>query len=119
MEFNLETFFFDTPIYTQVEIEDTSSTEFLSLFILYYPARDLEGYNPWKKVQSTFRISRALGYNDSKFIEKGGIEKIVLNCKRYQDEFEYYVLWSPEEKILYKVGQFPSVADFHISEIKK
>ena len=117
MEFKLETFFFDTPIYTNVEVK-TNTDEFKALFHLMY-ARDIEGYNPWRKVQSTFKISRRMTYEDSNFINNGGFGTICLNCKRYHDEFRFYCYWDPGEKIIIKIGQFPTVADFHIGEIKQ
>lgn len=118
MEFKLETFFFDTPIYTHVDITDNDENEFKAL--LYTPyARDIEGYHPWKKTQSTFSITRRLTYEDNNFIINGGFGTVCLACKRYHDEFRFYCYWDPTKKFIIKIGQFPTVADFHIGEIKQ
>lgn len=118
MAFNLETFFFDTPIYTREEIEDLSQDEFNALFYSKY-AQDIEGYNPWRKTNSTFSISRRLTYEDNSFKSNGGFGTICLHCKRYHDEFRFYMYWAPGEKFIIKIGQFPTVADFHIGDVKQ
>lgn len=117
MEFELETFLFDTPIYSRVEIE-TKNDDFFALFYSHKNP-DIEGYNPWKKVQSTFRITKTLNSSYSEFIDKGGFSSLSIECKRYHSEFRFYIFWSPDEKFIIKIGQFPTVADFHLSEIKK
>jgi len=117
MEFNLEYFFFDLPIYTPLIIEDTNSDDFNSLF--YSKDRRIEGYNPWRKNQSTFYISKTLTYDDTNAKSKEIFGTIELGCLRYNDLFRFYTLWDPKGKRLVKIGQFPSVADFHINEIKQ
>lgn len=118
MEFKLETFFFDTPIYTTINIETPTDNEFKSLFYTSY-ARDIEGYNPWKKTHSTFEISETLHYYDNGIYKTGGFGKMILKCKRYEDEFIFHVYWDPTEKFIIKIGQYPSVADFHLGEVKQ
>ncbi|MDR1699103.1 MAG: hypothetical protein LBR75_04705 [Prevotellaceae bacterium] len=118
MEFNLDTFFFDTPIYTKVHITDVEQDEFNCLFYSTYN-QDVEGYNPWQKVQSTFQITRKLLDDNNNIKGKGGFGTIGLTCKRYHDEFRFYCYWEPREKWIIKVGQFPTVADFHITNIKQ
>lgn len=118
MKFNLETFFFDTPIYTHVDITDEDKSEFDALFFAAN-ARDVEGYNPWQKTQSTFRITRRLLHEDNKFRTNGGFGTVCIDCKRYHDEFRFYCYWNPTKKFIIKIGQFPTVADFHIGEIKQ
>lgn len=118
MEFKLETFFFDTPIYTDVDITEEDESEFKALFFTGY-AKDIEGFNPWRKAQSTFTITRRLTYEDNAFMTNGGFGTVCLNCKRYHDEFRFYCYWDAKEKFIIKIGQFPTVADFHIGEIKQ
>jgi len=118
MIFNLETFFFDTPIYTREKIENTHQQEFNALFFST-SAQDIEGYNPWRKTHSTFSIKRTLTYSDTKLKSNGGFGTVCLQCKRYHDEFYFYMFWASEEKMIIKVGQFPTVADFHIGDVKQ
>jgi hypothetical protein len=120
MTFNLEKFFFDTPIYTKIIIEEDASNqkEFYGLFYYGYKS-DIEGYNPWRKVASTFTITRRLDYSDNAFMTNGGFGTVLISCKRYHDEFTFYIYWEPTKKFLIKIGQYPTVADFHLGEIKQ
>lgn len=118
MSFSVETFLFDTPLYTKVIISPDDMNEFDCLIYLQY-RRDIEGYNPWRKTQTTFTFGRQLNYNVNDFKICGGIGEVNLKCKRYGDTFIFYCFWIPESSILMKIGQFPSVADIHVGEIKK
>jgi hypothetical protein len=120
MAFNLEKFFFDTPIYSheKIDSDDINSDEFDALFSRI-PVIDIEGYNPWNQVDTTFVFTRSLTWEDNNFKNSGGFGEIHLSCKRYLDEFRFYVYWNPKEQIIIKVGQLPTVADFHLGEVKQ
>jgi len=117
MNFTLEKFFFDIPIYTPIEIKDEAYQEFQDL--LRKSERNIEGYNSLRKVQSTFVILKRLTYNNNNFELSGGFADVIIRCKRYGDDFRYYCVWDPDKNILVKVGQYPSVADLYISQIKQ
>ena len=104
-------FFFDTPIYTPISMEEEEVGDLIHL------DNEFEGYNPWNKVESTFLISSREG--NSNFFSNGGYATVAIKCKRTDSVFRYFVLWKPKEKTIQKIGQHPSVADFHISEIKQ
>lgn len=118
MNFNVDSFLFDTPIYTKIKIESTGTSEFQKL-VYSHLTGDVEGYNPWRKVQTTFSILKTLRYADNDFLTNGGFASVEIKCRRYGDIFRYYCLWDPDSQIFMKIGQFPSVADIHISEIKQ
>lgn len=118
MSFKLEEFFFDTPIYTRTNISDTSSNDFQSLFFTH-GSISFEGYNPWRKTQSTFHVIRTMRYSDNEKLSNGGFGTVIIKCKRYEDEFRFYLYWDADKKFIIKVGQFPTVADFHIGELKQ
>ena len=114
---NLTDFFFNTPIYTPVIVEAKDQDLLRELFGEH--VKDFDGYNPNTKLDSTFRlITNLLRYNDS-YLEDGGFNTLQVKCKRSDNVFQYYILWNPRKNTLLKVGQYPSVADFHISEIKE
>lgn len=119
MAFNLEQFLFNTPIYTKVAIneQDLDSSDFDALFNTYNDI-NIEGYNPMRKVDSTFKITRTLTYSNSVIKSSGGYSTLHLSCKRYNDLSMFYILYEPEN-FLMKIGQYPTVADFHIGEIKQ
>ena len=103
-------FFFNTPIYTPIEIDTKIIQDILN------SKEEFDGYNPWKKVESTFVVD-----SDTYllFFRSGGYNTIDVRCKRTDSIFRYYVLWNPKKQIIIKIGQYPSIADFHISEIKQ
>ena len=120
MQFHLENFFFDTPIYTIEKIEGdiVISNEFDALFF-YRDQGNIEGYNPWRKVPSTFSITKRLTYSDNSFKTNGGYGTLEITCKRYHDKFVFYIYWNPTDQTIIKIGQYPTVADFHLGEVKQ
>lgn len=115
---NLESFFFDIPLYTKIKIDDTNYSEFESM-IYVNDKRDVDGYNPFRKVQTTFESIRLFGYSSSNFPDNGGFAEMHIRCKRYGDVLRYYCVYDASSKILMKVGQYPSVADIHLHEVKE
>jgi hypothetical protein len=103
-------FFFNTPIYTPIKIDPKIIRTILN------SKEEFDGYNPWKKVESTFVTDSSIF---PIFFSSGGYDTVEVRCKRTDDIFIYYVLWIPKEQTIIKVGQYPSIADFHISEIKQ
>lgn len=118
MELTLSKFFFDIPIYTVVEITAENKAVF-SKILDYHDREEFEGYNPWKQVESTFVVITDLIATHSNFLKQGGYGTIQIKCKRTDEIFRYFILWDASNKHLIKIGQHPSVADFHISEIKQ
>jgi len=133
-ELNPEYFFFKLPIYKPILINEGNQEAF-ELFIAigsvdntiihadtecekeYY----FEGYNPHHKTDSTFNVlntrQRELFGDD--IITCGGVEQIKLVCRRYGDIFRFFINYDIDKKTLMKIGQYPSVADFHIYQIKR
>lgn len=114
----LTDFFFNTPIYNPITI-DTGNYDIFKQIIDKTVAKDFPGYNPFEKIDSTFRVTTDLIPGGSTYLENGGFGTVRIKCKRTDVEFWYYILWQPKQKLLTKVGQYPSVADFHIYEIKQ
>lgn len=116
----LSEFFFDIPIYSAIEIGEENRDTF-SKIIDFNNKEEFDGYNPWKKVESTFVVTTDLvpGGSDNAYLKYGGYATVKIKCKRTDDIFWYYILWTPKTNKLMKVGQYPTVADFHISEIKQ
>jgi hypothetical protein len=116
-------FFFQLPIYTPVKIDDGNQNQFYDLINAAYD-RDSEvftGYNPARKSESSFTIygfhSR---YGDRRaYVENGGPAQITIKCKRWDDLMDFFIYYNEQDKVLMKVGQYPSIADFHIHEVKK
>ncbi len=120
-DLELEYFFFNLPIYTPIEITKENWDNFI--FLLSYGRgdnqRDVEGYNPFRKTESTFNGWSNIKENVEYFVKYGGTDRIGIKCKRYEDVLNFYINYNPEKHTLMKVGQYPSIADFHIQELKK
>ena len=114
----LQQFFFDLPIYTKFQITAEDEKTFLNITdstkkLIF------DGYNPWKKIESTFFVMDDIQGSGYVYTKAGGYAVQRVKCKRSDDVFMFYIHYDPQNKILLKVGQHPTVADFHISEIKK
>jgi hypothetical protein len=120
-ELNLEYFFFRLPIYKVIKISEDNWKHFLALLNLgrAYSETSIEGYNPFRKVTSTFggwsNIKVSLEY----FTQYGGTDRIGIKCRRHGDFLDFFIHYNPDKHTLMKVGQYPSVADFHLHEIHK
>jgi hypothetical protein len=114
----LSNFFFDTPIYKAIEI-DSSNYETFKSITDSKTNEEFEGYNPRQKIESTFIVITDLQLYQNLYDKEGGFETVQIKCKRTDAIFHFYIVYDPSTKTLMKVGQYPSVADFHIYEIKQ
>jgi hypothetical protein len=120
MNLTLSYFFFDLPIYSPFTVTEDDKA-ILWKIIDCSKKEEFEGYNPWRKLESTFVVTTDLcpSGSDNAYFKSGGYGTVKIKCKRTDDVFWYYILWLPTENQIQKIGQFPSVADFHISEVKQ
>lgn len=112
---------FNTPLYQKVFI--TEENECVVDDIDYYN-KSFEGFNPIQMKETTYTITGAVCIYDrypdgSKGLKGSGIRLLVLECSRYKDKLTVFFYWDDENKIIKKVGQYPSIADIHIGEIKQ
>lgn len=128
----LEEFVFNIPLY-QVINEKNGYDDIVRQ--LKTGSRDtvVDGYNPIRKKDSTFCLEKGLGdlrqrqygidvyylsyYSD--ILAEVGVKTLIFNCQRYFDKITIAVFHNPDDSILIKVGQFPSVADIHIGQVKQ
>jgi len=120
----LEKFVFDLPLYQKVSLnEDTLMLEDILMSNISHEDNSFEGYNPLYKTDSTFKITQFIGYKNPKhpynYQYYGLPYALVLTCKRYHNKITVLVHVDTQEKYMMKVGQYPSVADIHIGEIKQ
>lgn len=132
---NLHELIFDVSLYQKITISENRE-----LFdSILESGADVEGYNPIRKVESTFTIIKGLGnihvrgsfgfrelcvpetdfssYSED-LVKEPTNSILVLKCKRYEDLLYIYFQVDEENDIFRKVGQNPSVADFHLGRIK-
>jgi hypothetical protein len=114
----LEQFFFNIPIYEKIEINASNESVFKAIIDNFHKVT-FDGYNPWAKIESTFYVITDLEGSSSNFSKNGGYGVVNIKCKRTENVFTYYIFYNSNSKIFMKIGQYPTVADFHISEIKQ
>lgn len=132
----IEDFLFNLPTYYKVKDEECKDIiDFLSTGV--YCNYEIDGYNPIMQCDSTFilyssintTVQNPLG-RDSIVVEtvsgktyKFNTFEVILKCKRYGIFLHYLIHIGRNEdgdvKFISKVGQYPSVADFHIGQVRK
>lgn len=131
----VQEFLFDLPLYHNVSKEDS---EDVINFIQGSANKVVDGFNPIKKCDSTFILYCGIYYTLQNSFTKSSTSveyvngkhqifntyELILKCKRY-GTFIHFLIHieydDNKEDILSisKVGQFPSIADFHIGQIHK
>ena len=115
-------FFFELPLYSVIEITDNNQKSFEEL--VTFNGR-IDAYNPYLKEQTTFKVTiypnYEIYYTTPTYFDKTTVAK--LTCLRSNLVFEYYFHTIQKTDrgnyFLEKIGQYPSIADLHISQIKE
>lgn len=114
-------FFFELPLYTAIELTPDNLADFQNLVFF---AGKINGYNPELKEQTTFDVTVNLRYAKN-FKTPTYFDMTTmasLKCLRTEKSFYYYFVTFQKNEIgnyfLHKIGQIPSIADLHISQIK-
>ncbi len=130
-------FLFDLLLYQRVKKED--SEDIVRFLTDRWRAEKVEGYNPIAQCDSTFElfcgIYHIIQFQESKYLLSVAYVsdknkwldtfEVILKCKRYGTFLHYFVHVEWEDnnhnniKYISKVGQYPSVADFHIGKVHK
>jgi hypothetical protein len=108
-------FYFELPIYTRINLGSTDE-DFRNL--LGYNG-GVDAYNPILKENTTYSITCCKVNNADYFRMYGGMEVVELKCVRTRSSVHVFIHYNKKEEVFQKIGQFPSIADFHISQVKK
>lgn len=101
-------FYFETPLYTSIKLEDLEENVFKG---------NVDGYNPTQKYETTFKISdERLSPYRSQFYFNFHI--VSLNCKRDEDTIITFIIFEADKSII-KIGQTPSLADIQFADLGK
>lgn len=129
----LDDFLLNTPLYAKVSEKDGASEIIYSLYGNNRYKTYINGYNPIDKCDTTFWLYYGLGsllsynnrdelssYNHNK-ISNYDTHEVIFICSRYNTLFHFlvHIEESDSKQIISKVGQYPSVADFHIGQVHK
>lgn len=140
----VQEFLFDLPLYKKVQREKCEDIiKFLTRGGI--GKHEVDGYNPIEQCDSTFTLFCGIYYTVQNSVndpvgllplevsyvsgkgEKFNTYEVILKCKRYGTFLHYLVHAEYAEDdyehnhilTLSKVGQYPSVADFHIGRVHK
>ena len=104
-------FIFDLPLYTKVKLSDSQILDNLTSNVFC-----VDGYNPIRGVDSTYKLEERI---NPSYVPNKDAKTICFVCQRYRDELYVMVYYDREKDYIEKVGQFPSVADIHIAQVKQ
>lgn len=129
----LEEFVFDLPLYQKIDATN-GYNDIIKPLTQRNKSTTIEGYNPIYKKDSTFYLERGLGellqYSDAPFdpfynnfsteiLMECPVKSIVFKCLRYGNEITILVFHDFGNSKIIKVGQYPSIADIHIGQVKQ
>ncbi len=76
----------------------------------------IDGYNPHQGIDSTYSL---YNYLDKDSLFGYGIKQVQFKCKRHDDPLFVLIQYDMNQDFIEKVGQYPSVADIHIAQVRK
>ncbi len=104
-------FIFNLPLYTRVKLSEGQILDDFTSNRLR-----IDGYNPLRGAESTYslvdRINPAL-------VPTQDTRTLHFVCQRYRDSLFVMVYYDRDKDYIEKVGQYPSVADIHIAQVKQ
>lgn len=121
-------FYFELPLYAKISISETNIRDLEKLMSF---DGEIDFYNSQLTENTTYKFTSLdsevieglfTGSSDSyieRYYYKGGYSYAIAKCLRTNKDYRIYTYYDIENKIFQKIGQYPSIADFHISQIKK
>jgi hypothetical protein len=116
---NIYSFVFEVPLYADVVVDSSRYNEAIKIITARHK---IDAYNPILKENSTY-IGGADDVRNiySDIRNYGRFHNFTYKCTRHDHIVKVNVLLEKGDNdnyILTKIGQYPSIADFHISKIK-
>lgn len=123
-------FIFNIPLYQWVSQEEDSEQIVNRLRGNWINGKEVifDGFNAQKGKESTYSVKDQLStrYNIESFsrphdspFDEDNIWYVTLSCGRYGDKIDLILFLRAEDHAIMKIGQYPSVADIHIGQIKQ
>ena len=110
-------YFFELPLYTKIILAE-DEIEYL-INIINFTGK-IDAYNPTLKENTTYSIyTTPKRDNYSTLHYLSGIYSHYIKCVRSDEQFYAYSYFDGVNKTLQKIGQYLSIADYHISKIKQ
>ena len=104
-------FIFEEPLYKKVKLSENPHilSDLKKRFCV-------DGFNSIKGVDTTFKLDVPLFSNYDRSVST---EQITFTCQRYGDNLYVQIHYDQNNGIIEKVGQYPSLADIQIAQIKQ
>ena len=124
---DLYKYFFEIPLYQKVKLHQKYNYRIKEFNELITRNVSINAYNPDLEDNTTYHITtlpeteplRLYGPYDDAFREASQYYEHKLFCVRTEKVFMVYSHFDNDNTIFQKIGQFKSIADFHISKIKR
>ncbi len=122
-----KTFYFAIPLYSSIDITEGNRIYFLQL--LNYIGK-IDEYNPTIKEKTTYAVRPLMAMKNrgavtrldqsfgELYLESGSFEFSEIVCLRTGEVFYIMYYYDLKAKTFMKIGQYPSIADLHISQVK-
>jgi len=107
IQVNKHQFYFETPLYELIRIEDLEKD---------YHLGDVDAYSVLNNIETTYKITYKYLGNDRPYLNN--ISCFELNCKRKSDDKLIFFAYEDDECII-KIGQIPSLTDLQFGELGK
>lgn len=108
-------FFFETPLYQEIERSRFEKNFFRAL-------EDVDAYSVKNQSETTYSVDMeeidAWNRHNHYVSYENGFFFIKLSCKRKKDDILRFIVYKDKERV-YKLGQYPSLADIQFSEIDR
>lgn len=120
-------FIFNVPLYQKViDGADQIIADLINEYAEYGNHKTFEGYNSFQNKDSTYCVYSSLATRYKIYhhilrhdeFEESDIRFCTLKCLRYGDKIEMCLWLDANDHSIMKVGQYPSIADIHIGQIK-
>lgn len=115
-----QNFYFHLPLYSKIKIENEQDFKNLVQF-----NGKIDYYNPEIKENTTYKISHDLCNNYHLpadkllfYLSMRGYTETKAKCTRSDKFYIFYLFYDKKNETLQKIGQYPSIADYDISQIK-
>lgn len=128
----LEEFVFNVPLYHEITLNN-GYNDIIEQLKERSQRTAIDGYNSIQRKESTFYLAKGLGDyrafhsgTDSSYlnyrdflVREEGVKTLDFICQRYYNKITIAVYHNPQKSVIVKVGQYPSVADIHIGQVKQ
>jgi len=111
-------FFLDVPLYELFSFDEDDNDHVQQARDVKYFRGTLDSYCPWCEKHSIFEnTNKDISYDNHK-CTSNQLFSVKLVCSRHKEHELFYVI-KIQDNTIQKIGQYPSLADLQLQELKK